>query len=470
MSRSKFKLASLFSGAGGIDLGFSFSKRFHLSFANDILSSAAQTYAHNFHHQVVASKDVLSANNHPLYLVEDVNEVNFEAVPEKSPDVVIGGPPCQDFSVVRGPAKKRQGIDVKRGRLYAHFIRALIHLQPKVFVFENVPGIKSANKGVAYRTIVEDFSNLNLRWADIRKIVGNSFVDSIKNYFIVFSDIVDSANLGVPQRRKRLIIIGVREDLSVHDWAVKKDIVQKAQNILLGKRSLFKKYPLTPLEVFEGATLPELDGTYKQIMKEYKGMADLVGTDKAQKWEKNVWRKLTFDVMKDYFTLNSISPVGAEEVDKAFEEHAKVLKKLGYYKKRVKEGNFSDKSNRTAKESEEVLARLQMIPPDENHLFVKGTRWEVEGRGLSLIYRRLHPLKPSCTVVAHGGGGTWGYHYKRYRSRLTSRERARLQTFPDWFFFKGKTAEVRAQIGEAVPPLLGEKIAKIVGAILDNCW
>ncbi|MEQ6360498.1 DNA cytosine methyltransferase [Thermoanaerobacter thermohydrosulfuricus] len=86
---------------------------------------------------------------------------------------------------------------------------------------------------------------------------------------------------------------------------------------------------------------------------------------------------------------------------------------------------------------------------------------------MSLIYRRIHPLKPSYTVVAYGGGGTWGYHYRRNRGKLTNRERARLQTFPDTFLFKGTSSEVRAQIGEAVPPLLGKKIARAVKLILE---
>ena len=109
-----------------------------------------------------------------------------------------------------------------------------------------------------------------------------------------------------------------------------------------------------------------------------------------------------------------------------------------------------------------------MIPPDENCLYVKGTKWEVEGRGRSLIYRRIHPLKPSYTVMAYGGGGTWGYDYRRGRSKLTNRERARLQSFPDSFTFSGNAAKVRAQIGEAVPPLLGEKVAELVDAVLKN--
>lgn len=111
---------------------------------------------------------------------------------------------------------------------------------------------------------------------------------------------------------------------------------------------------------------------------------------------------------------------------------------------------------------------MHQIPPGENHEIVRGTEHEVEGRGFSLIYRRLHPLLPAYTVVAHGGGGTWGYHYRRSRSRLTNRERARLQSFPDTFQFVGKTSEVRSQIGEAVPPLLSLRIAEAVNNVLED--
>lgn len=469
MHNRKYKLFSLFSGAGGMDLGFVLSKKFNPLLANDILSAPAETYSHNFHHKIfkVSSAESLRAGS-SAYLLGDVGKIDFGAVEQDNLDVVTGGPPCQDFSVVRGPDKERQGIDVRRGRLYAHFVRALIHLQPKVFVFENVPGLKSANKGAAYKTITEDFSKLNLRWNDIRKIVGNSFSSSIKNYLVIFSDIVDSANLGVPQKRRRLIIIGVREDLIGHDWTAVSTARQKAENKLLGKGSLLRKYPLTPMEVFEGLPLPELNEEYRQIMKEYEGTAELVKTDKALKWREDVWKKLSFDVLRDYFMLNGITPADDKEVDSAFKEHAEVLKELGYYKHKAEGKIFSDKTNDVPKEVPSVLSRLQMIPPDENHLFVKGTQWEVEGRGLSLIYRRLHPLKPSYTVVAYGGGGTWGYHYKKLRGKLTNRERARLQTFPDWFLFRGSTSAVRAQIGEAVPPLLGKKIAEVVRMVLAD--
>ncbi len=465
----KYSIASLFSGAGGMDVGFQIEGGFKLLLANDIISPPAFTYAENFGHKIVDVNEFNQNKNavFPVYLLGDVAEIDFDKINEDI-DVVIGGPPCQDFSVVRGPEKERQGIKVKRGRLYAHFVRALIHLQPKIFVFENVPGLKSANGGSAYKTIMDDFSKLNVRWGEIKEIVGNNDHETAKSYFIVFSGIVDSANLGVPQRRKRLIIIGVREDIIDKCWSKPDMIKERAERILNGEGSIFKKYPLTPLEVFEGKPLPELQNEYREIMYEYKSVTEAVNTERARRWLHEVWGRLSFDVIKDYLFINRVKTTNHEELDNAFEKHAEILRELKYYGNKVEGKNFPDGSNVIAREVKNVLERLKMIPPDENHEFVRGTRWEVEGKGISLIYRRIHPLKPSYTVVAYGGGGTWGYHYRRDRGKLTNRERARLQTFPDSFVFKGGSAEVRAQIGEAVPPLLGRKIAQVVKIILNE--
>ncbi|MEM0325144.1 MAG: DNA cytosine methyltransferase, partial [Candidatus Aenigmatarchaeota archaeon] len=116
-------------------------------------------------------------------------------------------------------------------------------------------------------------------------------------------------------------------------------------------------------------------------------------------------------------------------------------------------------------ESSEVLKRLFLIPPGENYEFVKGTEFEVKAL-ISNIYRRLNPLVPSPTIIAYGGGGTWGYHYKRSRGRLTNKERARLQTFPDDVDFSGSIQDIRKQIGEAVPPIGAYNIALAIKEIL----
>ena len=87
----------------------------------------------------------------------------------------------------------------------------------------------------------------------------------------------------------------------------------------------------------------------------------------------------------------------------------------------------------------------------DNPLYVKGM--------ISHVYRRINRNEPAKTIIAAGGGGTWGYHYPEPRP-LTNRERARLQSFPDDFKFVGSIAEVRRQIGNAVPPLGIRPVAK----------
>lgn len=111
-------------------------------------------------------------------------------------------------------------------------------------------------------------------------------------------------------------------------------------------------------------------------------------------------------------------------------------------------------NNEPMKQSKIVVERLTYIKPGQNiwqtelppHL-----QLNVKGAKMSQIYRRLDPNKPSYTMTGSGGGGTHGYHYDEYRA-LTNRERARIQTFPDDYFFVGKYDSVRRQLGMAVPP------------------
>ena len=95
---------------------------------------------------------------------------------------------------------------------------------------------------------------------------------------------------------------------------------------------------------------------------------------------------------------------------------------------------------------------LKRIPPGGNFASIdKQDPYYVKGM-ISHVYRRLDPDKPAKTIIAAGGGGTWGYHYPEPRA-LTNRERARLQGFPDNFNFEGTFGEIRKQIGNAVPPI-----------------
>lgn len=468
MGNKEYKVVSLFSGAGGLDLGLVMSGRFTIVFANDILTPAMRTYSENLGLKMRIC-DTGSVEAEPgVALACDIEKVSFSELRNADIDIVVGGPPCQDFSIVRGPDWDRKGIAVKRGRLYAHFVRALVILQPKAFIFENVPGLTSANKGLAYKVILEDFSNLKLRWKEVKKLLKNRNNDSrdVQGYEILLSEIVDFSRLGVPQKRERLIIIGIRRDL-VRDintlWAARRIL----ERYLSGRKWLFWKFPLTPLEVFEGKTLPELGDRYAEIMKAWEGVWEEVGTKKAIEWKKKIWDRLTFDVVADYLWINRIGRVSSEELERAWEEHRSVLEELGYLGRPVYTLSLPDSTTQPPRENPAVIERMKRIPPGENHEFVRGTKWEVEGRGISLVYRRLHPLRPAYTIVAYGGGGTHGYHYERGRATLTLRERARLQTFPDKFLFSGSKSEIRAQIGEAVPPLASKRIGTALAELLD---
>jgi len=493
----KYKILSLFSGCGGLDLGFAQlganslelqivdskrkprGTRFEVLWANDIYPPSCRTYSANFGVEIYTNP-LIPYEGRPRIFQGDIAKVFFEnAVGKERIDVVLGGFPCQDFSIIRG-VDKRLGVKVKRGRLYCHFVRALATLQPKMFVAENVKGLVSANKGLAYQWILEDFEDLRIRWSEIEAEYKNhSFEKATPNsrklegYKILFSEVVNFKNFGVPQARERLIIIGLRKDL-YQQLEFPGVLVQELEKSLKEAESVFSKFPLTTLETLYGETLGPLQQEYETIVSGFRENIGNVESTRKTEFTQKILPKYTMDIWKDYFWLNQnnnqkhdLAEWFGEErlIEKA---HRKLLIELGYYGRSVdKIGELEDKSNLILEEKTMVKERMSHIPPGENHEFVRNTKYHVTGL-MSNIYRRIHPLKPSPTIIARGGGGTWGYHFAQNRQRLTNRERARLQTFPDSFIFKGSPGEVRTQIGEAVPPLASITIANAVAKVLDR--
>lgn len=460
------KVVSLFSGAGGFDWGFH-RAGYETLLACELLPGAAQTLGHNLNLRLTTPDAGYDSVDRRV-IQGDIEGIDFSKI-ALSPDVLIGGPPCQDFSVSK--AQERQGLGGQRGHLYQEFVRAIMYLQPKMFVFENVPGLTSANRGKAIRTIVGDLRNLEQTrqtglGADASYTVP---ITRVEDYIILYKDIVDAVRLGVPQIRRRLIIIGMRKDLfDALPASSRYAAINRIDQHLGGHSFLFPRYPLTSIEAFEGKPLPALQAEYREIMAQYRELAETAMTDKAYEWKRTVWDNLQFDIVEDYMRANQMNG-GVEfshsEFERAMREHEGLLKHMGWFGRRVDTLQFEDGTNLPGKQSDDVVARMNHIPPDQNADFVVGTEWEVESKQISFIYRRTSPLKPAFTVMAYGGGGTHGYHYRRERSGLTLRERARIQTFTDDFLFKGQ--HIRAQIGEAVPPLLGERIAEVLKELLS---
>jgi DNA (cytosine-5)-methyltransferase 1 len=184
LDSKKLKVLSLFSGCGGMDLGFLggfeiFGNKyennpFEIVYSNDIVNKACETYLHNFQHKI---------HN------EDIRNVDEKKLPQA--DIVIGGFPCQDFS----HAGKRKGLTSDRGRLYLEMKRVIDHIQPIAFIAENVDGIRTSSRGTdtsALDTIIEDF---------------------VKSGYEVTYKQLNAADYGVPQTRIRIIITGIRKDV-----------------------------------------------------------------------------------------------------------------------------------------------------------------------------------------------------------------------------------------------------------------
>lgn len=196
----KYKVVSLFSGCGGLDLGmiggFSYLGKyyhenpFEIVWANDINERATKTQKLNFPDIPVVCGDITK-----ILRVDEDSQVTM--LPEASlpnADVVIGGFPCQDFSL----AGKRKGLTVQRGNLYKSMAKAIEMIRPKVFLAENVKGLLTWENGLAIQTIVEDFSKLGYR---------------------VEYKLFNTADYGVPQTRERVIILGIRNDMHASfDW------------------------------------------------------------------------------------------------------------------------------------------------------------------------------------------------------------------------------------------------------------
>ncbi|MCB9359678.1 MAG: DNA (cytosine-5-)-methyltransferase [Flavobacteriales bacterium] len=180
MSRA-LKYIDLFSGAGGFSLGFD-NKGFQNVFSVDIEPSFCETYNHNFPSHNLIQKDICNVTDAELKYLKEYDEI----------DVVIGGPPCQGFSIAGNIGRKF--IEDPRNRLFKEFVRVVKVVEPTYFVMENVARLYNHNKGNTRKEIINDFENLGYK---------------------VECKILNSADYGVPQVRKRVIFIGTKNSQKI---------------------------------------------------------------------------------------------------------------------------------------------------------------------------------------------------------------------------------------------------------------
>ena len=198
------KVASLFCGCGGTDVGLlggfdflgdTYAKNpMEIVYANDIEESACRIFEENF--GVIPDR-------------RDIRTVPASEIPEI--DVLTGGFPCQSFSIV-AQNPKRLGYKDERGMLFFEMCRILREKQPKCFIAENVKGLLSANKGEAFPLIISEFE---------------------KSGYQVTHKLINAAVFGVPQKRERVIIVGIRNDLGFK-YEFPNDVLAEDEYAVLG--------------------------------------------------------------------------------------------------------------------------------------------------------------------------------------------------------------------------------------------
>ncbi|GGU41066.1 cytosine-specific methyltransferase [Streptomyces albospinus] len=417
MPGAGLSVMDLFAGAGGLSEGFRQAGA-HVLAGSDVDPDACATYRVNFPQAMCINGDIRQ---------DEVREQVLNA--GENLDILVGGPPCQAFSQVRNHSRL---IDDPRNSLYREFVAMIGKMRPRAFVMENVPGM--AQMGVLEQ-VVTDLA--------------------LEGEYSVLPQVLDAADFGVPQTRKRIIFIGIHRQLSISPPRLIGTGAVNALNLIRTTEG----YSVQARGENAATLLQRLmDAHDLSVVSAAQAISDLRGMKAGRRGEEVSFSKLP-------------------EAESAYQklmrgESAGMLKNVSL-----------------PRVNEDTALRLREIPPGGNHKdlperflerYISGKKWGPSngsgklGRRHYYAYRRLHPEMWAWTLNTKADSV---YHYDAPRS-LSVREFARMQSFPDHFVFTtderkgslpgridGGAAHSRyRQVGNAVPPLLAAAIARAVCA------
>jgi len=388
----KLKVAGLFSGCGGLDLGF-IQAGYEVVWANDFNPDAVATYKKNIGNHIICG---------------DISKIKSSEIPDNF-DVLLGGFPCQGFSI----ANSKRNMGDSRNFLYLEMLRIIKDKQPKFFVAENVKGLLSMEKGRVINMIVNDFSKLGYR---------------------VDYKLLRASDYGVPQHRERVFIIGNR----------------------IGVENPFPK-------ISHGIS----NNLFENNLKPFVSVKEVVGhlsesriSIKPLKFKgKTIYNHIARTNVHDEFWGRK-HPINQHDIcdylkfwrDKSGWSTKKVDEHYGYA---YTAGHWFRKDNNSGSiPNPKDWWELKKILKFDNKYDKAVTELELKPITFEQSLRINNWETPSDTITATGPE----IHPNKER-RMSVRECAIIQTFPDDFIFEGALGSMYKQIGNAVPVLLGKKVA-----------
>lgn len=336
---------------------------------------------------VLDSKEVIcqEISEQTLGTLSEIIAQNLKDKKLKKIDVIIGGPPCQAYSIAGRAIIKRKGGEDQRNYLYKHYISFLKMFKPKMFIFENVPGLISAGGGKYFGDLKKALESIGYH-AEIKELIASDF--------------------GVLQARKRIIIVGFKKEK--------------------GKTYIYPDFETIPNKYFVKDVLSDLP--------KIKPGSKIEGYDKY------------IQPPNQYLIESSIRDKGFNILTQ-HETRPHNNRDREIYKEAILLWN--EKKERLC------YKKLSQKRPEL-----------ITHKNVMIFTNRFNVIKAdmmaSHTILAHMAMD--GHYYihpdiKQLRS-LSIREAARLQSFPDDFYFEGPRTAIFRQIGNAVPPRMAEQIAK----------
>lgn len=411
---------------------------------------------------------------------DELNAILDKASSDLSkPWVLIGGPPCQAYSLV-GRARNRGKANYvaeedHRHYLYKEYLRIIHRYKPAVFVMENVKGILSAriNGKRIFHTILKDLENPDQVFGAvtghryrIHSLVSDTVFDSeskIENIdprdFIIRSE-----EYGIPQARHRVILLGIRDDIDASPKQLKKLeslSFDDVTHVLPKLRSKLSKQADSP-EKWADIVQQHLMELLRESSKD-KNLDALSTT--LERYAGEISSELGSGSLRE--PISSQTPKGKTILDKWYEDS-----KLRVWLNHETRGHMASDLRRYVYAAA-FAETFKHSPKGHEEFALEGLRpnhvnWET-GK-FSDRFRVQLKDKPATTITSHiSKDGHYFIHPDPSQCRsLTVREAARLQTFPDNYFFQGNRTQQFHQVGNAVPPLLAKQIANIVKELLRS--